>query len=225
MDSFASMQNIRHIIFDLGGIFLNLNYQLTAQAFRRLGVTNFDELFTQHHANPLFEQLETGRVSNEHFFQSIRDLTQLPLSDEQITDAWNAMLLDMPTERITWLQSVAQQYEVYLFSNTNAIHYACFENICRRDLGHINFNAIFRFAGYSHLLGYRKPAADSFRQLLAHLQLNAADTLFIDDTPGNIRGAQEAGLHTIFLPPPHQVQTLDPDNWSRYQGFTSSKSM
>ncbi|MFN9666354.1 MAG: hypothetical protein ACK57C_07140, partial [Bacteroidota bacterium] len=88
------MQNIRHIIFDLGGIFLNLNYQLTAQAFRRLGVTNFDELFTQHHANPLFEQLETGRVSNEHFFQSIRDLTQLPLSDEQITEAWNAMLLD-----------------------------------------------------------------------------------------------------------------------------------
>ena len=93
------------------------------------------------------------------------------------------------------------------------------------DLEKINFNAIFRFAGYSHLLGYRKPAADSFRQLLAHLQLNAADTLFIDDTPGNIRGAQEAGLHTIFLPPPHQVQALDPDNWSRYQGFTSSKSM
>lgn len=219
------MQPIRHIIFDLGGIFLNLDYQLTARAFRRIGVTQYDELFSQHHANPLFEQLETGHLSNEDFFQSIRELTRLPLSNEQITDAWNAMLLDMPTERITWLQSVTQQYEVYLFSNTNAIHYACFENICRRDLGKINFNALFRFAGYSHQLGFRKPAADSFRQLLANLRLNAADTLFIDDTPGNIRGAQAAGLNTLFLPPPQHVLELDIHHWSQHQGFTSSKSM
>lgn len=219
------MQPIRHIIFDLGGIFLNLDYQLTARAFRRIGVTQYAELFSQHHANPLFEQLETGHLSNEDFFQSIRELTRLPLSNEQITDAWNAMLLDMPTERITWLQSVTQQYEVYLFSNTNAIHYACFENICRRDLGNINFNALFRFAGYSHQLGFRKPAADSFRQLLANLRLNAADTLFIDDTPGNIRGAQAAGLNTLFLPPPQHVLELDIHHWSQHQGFTSSKSM
>jgi putative hydrolase of the HAD superfamily len=219
------MTNIRNIIFDLGGIFLNLDYQLTAQAFRRLGVTQYDELFSQHHANPLFEQLETGHLSNEDFFQSIRDLTELPLSDAQITNAWNAMLLDMPTDRITWLQAVAQQHEVYLFSNTNAIHYACFENICRRDLGNIHFNELFRFAGYSHQLGFRKPAADSFRQLLGNLQLNASNTLFIDDTPGNISGAQAAGLNTIFLPPPNHVLELNPDNWSSYQGFTSSKSM
>lgn len=219
------MPPIRNIIFDLGGIFLNLNYQLTAQAFRRLGVTNFDELFTQHHANPLFEQLETGQLSNDHFFQSIRELTELSLTNEQITDAWNAMMLDMPAERISWLQSVAEQYEVYLFSNTNAIHYACFENICQRDLGSTNFNALFRFAGYSHQLGFRKPAADSYRQLLDKLQLAAAETLFIDDTPGNISGAQAAGLNTLFLPPPHHVLELDTHHWSHHQGFTSSKSM
>jgi putative hydrolase of the HAD superfamily len=114
---------------------------------------------------------------------------------------------------------------VYLFSNTNAIHYACFENICRRDLGNIHFNELFRFAGYSHQLGFRKPAADSFRQLLGNLQLNASNTLFIDDTPGNISGAQAAGLNTIFLPPPQHVLELDTHNWSQHQGFTSSKSM
>lgn len=219
------MTNIRHIIFDLGGIFLNLNYQLTAEAFRRLGVKNFDELFTQHHANPLFEQLETGHISNESFFQAIRALTELPLSDEQITSAWNAMMLDMPPARIQWLQTVAAHYPVYLFSNTNAIHYACFEAICRRDLGNLNFNALFHFAGYSHQLGYRKPAAASFRQLLGQLQLDAAHTLFIDDTPGNIRGAQEAGMHTLFLPPPQEIMEIVPGEWTRHQGFTSSKSI
>jgi putative hydrolase of the HAD superfamily len=219
------MTNIRNIIFDLGGIFLNLDYQLTAQAFRRLGVTQYDELFSQHHANPLFEQLETGRISNESFFQAIRDLTKLALTDEQITLAWNAMMLDMPPDRINWLQAVAKHYEVYLFSNTNAIHYECFEAICRRDLGNIQFNALFRFAGYSHQLGFRKPATDSFRQLLFNLQLNASNTLFIDDTPGNITGAQAAGLNTLFLPPPQHVLELDMYNWSHHQGFTSSKSM
>ena len=219
------MANIQHIIFDLGGIFLNLDYARTASAFQQLGVVNFDELFTQHHANPLFAKLETGEVSEEDFYQQIRAITSVSLTDAQIAEAWNAMLLDMPMERIVWLQQVARQYPIYLFSNTNAIHYQQLMQICRRDLGEIDFNGLFRFAGYSHQLGYRKPDAASFRLLLQQLNIEPNHTLFIDDTPGNIKGAQELGLHTLFLPPPQQVLELNTQNWSLNQGFTSSKSM
>ena len=219
------MATIQHIIFDLGGIFLNLNYANTATAFRQVGVANFDELFTQHHANPLFSGLETGAISEEEFYKQMRAITSLPLTDTQIAVAWNAMLLDMPMDRIVWLQQVAQQYPIYLFSNTNAIHYQQLMQICRRDLGEIDFNGLFRFAGYSHQLGYRKPNAESFRLLLNQLAINPAHTLFIDDTPGNIQGAQELGLHTLFLPPPQEVLELDTQNWSRNQGFTSSNSI
>jgi putative hydrolase of the HAD superfamily len=219
------MATIKHIIFDLGGIFLNLNYAHTASAFRQLGVVNFDELFTQHHANPLFAKLETGEVSEEDFYQQIRAITSVSLTDAQIAEAWNGMLLDMPMERIVWLQQVARQYPIYLFSNTNAIHYQQLMQICRRDLGEIDFNGLFRFAGYSHQLGYRKPDAASFRLLLQQLNIEPHHTLFIDDTPGNIKGAQELGLHTLFLPPPQQVLELNTQNWSLNQGFTSSKSM
>lgn len=219
------MATIQHIIFDLGGIFVNLNYAHTASAFRQLGVSNFDELFTQHHANPLFAKLETGEVSEEEFYQQIRAITSVPLTDAQIAEAWNAMLLDMPMERIVWLQQVARQYPIYLFSNTNSIHYQQLMKIFRRDLGTIDFNGLFRFAGYSHLLGYRKPNASSFRLLLQQLNIEPHHTLFIDDTPGNIQGAQEMGLHTLFLPPPQHVLELDTQNWSLNQGFTSSKSM
>jgi putative hydrolase of the HAD superfamily len=219
------MADIQHIIFDLGGIFLNLNYTQTANAFRQLGVANFDELFTQHHANPLFAKLETGAIAEEEFYQQIRAITSLPLTDTQIAEAWNAMLLDMPMERIVWLQQVAQQYPIYLFSNTNPIHYQQLMQICRRDLGEIDFNGLFRFAGYSHQLGYRKPDAASFRLLLQQLDIDPHHTLFIDDTPGNIQGAQELRLHTLFLPPPQEVLELDTQNWSRNQGFTSSNSI
>ena len=101
------MAIIQHIIFDLGGIFLNLNYAQTAAAFRQLGVANFDELFTQHHANPLFAKLETGEVTEEEFYQQIRTITTLPLTDTQIAVAWNAMLLDMPMEKISHFSNFA----------------------------------------------------------------------------------------------------------------------
>lgn len=219
------MVSIQHIIFDLGGIFLNLDYTRTATAFKQLGVVHFDALFTQHHANPLFSGLETGTVSEADFYQEIRNITGLLLTDTQIADAWNAMLLDMPPERISWLQAVAQQYPIYLFSNTNAIHYRQLLQICSRDLGTLHFNGLFQFAGYSHLLGYRKPEVESFRLLLDQLAIDPAHTLFIDDTPGNIRGAQEAGLHTLFLPPPQQVLELNTIDWNKNQGFTSSNSI
>lgn len=219
------MVTIQHIIFDLGGIFLNLDYKKTSAAFQQLGVTNFDELFTQHHANPLFSQLETGEVSASHFYHQIRSITQLPLTDLQIADAWNAMLLEMPAARITWLQQIARHYTIFLFSNTNSIHYQEFQQICRRDLGSVDFNSLFQFAGYSHLLGFRKPHANAFRAYLQQLQLPPETTLFIDDTPGNIQGAQAAGLHTLLLTPPREVLELDIQHWQNNQGFTSSKSI
>ena len=219
------MAHIQHIIFDLGGIFLNLDYNRTSTAFQQLGVTNFDALFTQHHANPLFAQLETGEVSDADFYHQIKTITQLPLTDTQIAEAWNAMLLNMPAESITWLQQVAQHYTIYLFSNTNSIHYQQIQQICRRDWGPIHFNSLFQFAGYSHLLGFRKPHASSFRAYLQQLRLPAETTLFIDDTPGNIQGAAEAGLHTLLLLPPRQVWELDMQHWENNQGFTSSNSM
>ena len=219
------MAKIQHIIFDLGGIFLNLDYKRTSVAFQQLGVTNFDELFTQHHANPLFSQLETGAVSDTDFYHQIRTITQLPLTDLQIAEAWNAMLLNIPAERITWLQQVAQQYTIYLFSNTNTIHYEQIQAICKRDLGTIHFNSLFQFAGYSHLLGFRKPHVNAFRTYLERLQIPPETTLFIDDTPGNIQGAAEAGLHTLLLAPPREVLELNIRDWENNQGFTSSKSI
>lgn len=225
MDSFADMPDIQHIIFDLGGIFLNLDYGRTALSFKELGVENFDELFSQHHANPLFAGLETGAISEEDFYQQIRAITQLPLSDAQISHAWNAMLLNMPLQRIIWLQQVAMQYSIYLFSNTNTIHYQQIQQICLRDLGTIHFNSLFQFAGYSHLLGFRKPDVNAFRTYLQQLHLPPETTLFIDDTPGNIQGAAETGLHTLLLSPPREVLELDIRDWQNNQGFTSSKSI
>jgi glucose-1-phosphatase len=202
------MQNFQNIIFDLGGIFMELDYHRTEQAFINLGIANFSDLYTQHHANPVFEKLETGKISPEEFYDEIRKASGLPITDEQIRDAWNAMLVTFEPAKLEWLTNIALKYKIYLFSNTNIIHYECFQSIFRQVTGRQNFDEYFIKAYYSHDLGLRKPYPESFQEILNREAISAAETLFIDDTPSNIEGANQAGLQTILLQPPASVIDL-----------------
>jgi putative hydrolase of the HAD superfamily len=203
------MSTVKNIIFDLGGVFMNLDYQKMEQAFIDLGIANFSELFTQHHSSPLFEDLETGKITNEHFYQQLRKISGVDVSNEAIRDAWNAILLDFPKERIDWLNEIKKKYNIYLFSNTNQIHYDAFIETFRKQTGIENFNQYFIKAYYSHELGLRKPYKNSYQKIIDEQKLIAAETLFIDDTLKNIEGAQQAGLQTIHLAAPLTVLDLN----------------
>lgn len=193
------MNVVKNILFDLGGIFLNIDYQKTEQAFVDLGVKEFNQFFSQQFSNTLFESLETGKITPVDFYDAFRKETKTSLSDEAIENAWNAMLLDFPKERLQWLEEIGQRYPIYLFSNTNIIHYQCFIDKFEKQFPQSSFNDYFRKAYYSHELGMRKPYPDSYRKVMELENLDPAETLFIDDTPKNIEGAQQAGLQTILL--------------------------
>ena len=203
------MQQIRNIIFDLGGIFINIDFAKTEQAFADLGITNFNSFFTQHHASELFELLETGKISPGEFCNAFRTETAIQLTDEQIITAWNALLLDFPKERILWLLEIRKKYKVFLFSNTNQIHYEAFMAGFRTQTGFDDFNSLFIKAYYSQEMGLRKPYPESFNYILREQQLSPAETLFIDDTLKNIEGAKAVGLYTIHLVQPKTVLDLE----------------
>ena len=203
---------VKNIIFDLGGVLLNLDYQLTRAAFENLGVVNFNAFYTQHAANPLFENLEVGAIVPEAFYEALREATGLSLTNDQLETAWNAMLLDFPLERLEWLDQIKSKYNIYLFSNTNAIHYKAFTAIYAKASALIGLNPMFDHffieAHYSHTLGQRKPEVAAFEAVLVKSNLIPAETLFIDDTISNIDGAQKAGLQTIFISGGITVQNL-----------------
>lgn len=203
------MQPIKNIIFDLGGVLLNINFQLTNQAFKDLGVDRFETMFNQHHSNDLFELLETGKLSPAEFYDAFRKESQTDLSNEQIQLAWNALLLDFPAARIEWLEQINKRYNVFLFSNTNQIHYDQFMVDFAQAFSGKDFNSHFIKAYYSQTLGLRKPYVTSYQYILTEQQLNPAETLFIDDTIKNIEGAKLAGLQTIHLVAPQTVLDLD----------------
>jgi putative hydrolase of the HAD superfamily len=203
------MQKVENIIFDLGGVFLEINYQLTQKAFEDLGVAHFKKLFTQHYSSDVFELLETGKISPSSFYDAFRKEAAVPLSDAAIEKAWNAMLGGFPKERLDWLKQIKNKYKIFLFSNTNQIHYDAYLKIYEKTFGSSDFNNQFIHAYYSHELGLRKPTVESFQFILNEQNLVAANTLFIDDTLINIEGAQKAGLQTIHLAPPLTIFDLN----------------
>ena len=202
------MKSIKNIIFDFGGIFLNIDLNKTAEAFAKLGVSNFDSMYSLAEASALFEKLETGLISPEEFYEDFRNEISMNLSNDEIKNSWNALLLDYPLERLVWLDEIKEKYNIYLFSNTNQIHQNEFIEIFFRQTGKRNFDDYFIKAWYSHKVKMRKPYPKSFTALLQAENLNPAETLFVDDTFKNIEGAIQAGLKTFHLPPPKTVFDL-----------------
>jgi putative hydrolase of the HAD superfamily len=193
---------IRHIIFDLGGVLLNLDYSATERAFAELGITNFGALFSQLKQTPLFDDLETGRCSAADFVAALqRAAPELRLTEEQIISAWNAMLLDFPLRRLQLLQQLRLHYDLFLLSNTNEIHEAAFNEILFRTCGYGSIAHFFDKAYLSHRLGMRKPDTEVFLHILEENELKPEHTLFIDDSPQHIDAARSLGIQTIYLGP------------------------
>jgi HAD superfamily hydrolase (TIGR01509 family) len=195
------MHGIKNIIFDLGGVILNLDNQRTEDAFVALGVKNFREYFGLGFAASFFKEYEVGRISDRQFIDAVRQLTGLAVSDQSIIDSWNALLLDFPAERIQLLKELRKRYRLFLFSNTNALHLAALREIWAGSFGDVSLDAHFEKTYYSHLLGMRKPDRESFEHILKENQLTGSETLFVDDAIVNVEGAEQAGLKGLFLRP------------------------
>lgn len=195
------MPAIKNIIFDLGGVILNINFQKTENAFADLGFANFRQYMTQFHITPFFEEYETGKIDDAAFVRGIQKIAGAPLAEKDIIHAWNALLLDFPPARIELLEKLGKQYRIFLLSNTNSLHHQAFQQQLYEQTGK-RLEDLFEKAYYSHTVHLRKPNADIYQLVLDENGLNAAETLFIDDTASNFSGAEAAGIQTFFLEPP-----------------------
>jgi putative hydrolase of the HAD superfamily len=191
---------IRHIIFDLGGVLLNINYKLTEQAFIALGITNFSAIYTQAQQTALFDRFETGKISQSDFISSLQEIAGLPLTEVQIINAWNAMLLDLPVRRLQLLQQLRSYYDLVLLSNTNEIHEMAFNKIVMDTKG-IGLGTFFDKVYLSHRMGMRKPDIETFQHILRENGFQPEHTLFIDDSIQHIEGAKSLGIQAIHLEP------------------------
>ncbi|HTR30023.1 MAG TPA: HAD family phosphatase [Puia sp.] len=196
------MKDIKNIIFDLGGVIINLDNRRTEEAFTALGVKNFRDYFGHGFAASFFKDYEVGKITDGEFIQSIRQLAGLShVSDQAIIDSWNALLLDFPAERLQLLKGLRRTYRLFLFSNTNSLHLAALRRIWTESVGGGSLEDYFEKTYYSHLMGMRKPDPESFGLILKENGLIGKETLFVDDAIVNVEGAEQAGLKGLFLRP------------------------
>lgn len=186
------------IIFDLGGVIINLDYQKTIQAFEKLGMSNFQSVYSQMAQTDLFDSYETGKISSQHFINLL--LPHLPqgTSPNKVVAAWNAMILDVPEKKIELLTKLKNTLPTYLLSNTNDLHIQKVREEWKKaspEPMEYFFNKMY----LSHEIKLRKPTAQAFTHVLDENGLEAARTMFIDDTLQHIEGAKSLGIQTLHL--------------------------
>jgi glucose-1-phosphatase len=193
------LTNIKNIVFDLGNVLLNLDFDASIHAFQKLGLNSEVVNKQQAYADPVFYELETGKTTPEEFRIQVRRILNNPeATNQQIDDAWCAMIRDIPEKRVGMVKELAKNYKVYLFSNTNAIHIKRLHKEFREMYG-IEFPSLFVKDFYSHEIHERKPELNSYLKVIEHSGIVPAETLFVDDLEKNILGAEKAGLKTFWL--------------------------
>ena len=205
------LTQIKNIIFDLGGVIINLDINRSIEALQKLCKANCQIAYNQREQSQLFDMLETGVSSPDQFRAGLREAYGITAPDEEIDAAWNAMLLDIPQERIDLLLELGRKYRIFLLSNTNAIHQKRFNEIVAHSFTIPSLDSLFEQAYYSHLIGKRKPDALVFEEIIAMNKLQKHETLFIDDSIQHIESANKVGLQTLHLQPPLTINQFFKD--------------
>ena len=188
----------KNIIFDFGGVIIRIDYQRIAATLKKFGVADFDRLYSQLHQADLFDDFEKGLVSPQQFRDRIRTLSGIPLTDSQVDEGWNAILIDLPRENIEALIALKPAHRLFLLSNTNAIHEKAFTGIILRDFGRNILPELFEKIYFSHHMHMRKPDPEIFERVIRENNLQPGETLFVDDSQQHIEGAKKTGLQTLF---------------------------
>jgi putative hydrolase of the HAD superfamily len=192
---------LRNIIFDLGGLFIDVYMDRTQQQLEQLSGCKLDAMLAQLKAENVFDAYEKGEISSIVFLLKLQAALPVELSVAQITTAWNAVLGDFHRERLEGIQPLRSKYKIFLLSNTNELHVAGFEEILEKKYGFRSLAPFFDKVYFSQHMGLRKPDAAIYHQVLLENKLEASETLFIDDSPANLMGAKKMGLHTAHHAP------------------------
>ncbi len=191
---------IKNIIFDFGGVILNIDQSKVKTAFQEQGVKNVDQLIANASQLGILKKFEKGLITPFDFRDSIRKLTAITISDEQLDAAWNQLIGNFPADRIELLKNLGAQYRLFILSNTNSIHYDFFTQKFRRQFG-FDLLSLFEETFWSFEIGASKPDSEIFQFVMRKGKLDPLQTLYIDDSVQNCNAAKNLKINAVYLKP------------------------
>ena len=193
------LRGISNIIFDFGGVLIDIDYEAVREAFQKIGLQNVSAFYQHESHSQLVEDFEQGIISPTTFRNEIIKDIGKPVSYESFDKAWNAILKEVPANRIKLLERLSSDFNLYLLSNTNVIHYEKYTRDFRKQHGK-ELRSFFIKAYFSHEIKMRKPNQDIFKYIVNDAGIEKGKTLFIDDAEKNIHSAREVGLNAFLKP-------------------------
>lgn len=190
---------IKNLLFDLGGVIIDLHIYKTRAAFEELGMEDTSKWFIASNQATLLNGYETGRLSTDDFIAGVNEEIGLKISEEDFYSAWTTMLGKVKEPRIHMLRELRDKYRIYALSNINAMHaHACHE-ILQRDHDIFSFHEIFDLVFYSHEIGARKPEPEAWLKVVERTGIIPEETLFMDDNIDNVEMAKKLGFQTALV--------------------------
>ncbi|MFQ3576293.1 MAG: HAD family phosphatase [Cytophagales bacterium] len=201
-----SKKNIKTIILDLGGVIIPINPELSFKSFAQKSGWELETVKTFFKKNLIFKTYENGDITTDEFLQLISH--HLVLSNDEIIDSWNKLLLEIPRSRIEFLSELRKNHQLLLISNTNELHInAINQQLQQRELP--SLSQIFDKLYYSFEIKLSKPSKEIYEHVLKDLELKPDETVFIDDLKENVEGAEYAGINGLHLNLSiHQLENL-----------------
>lgn len=203
------MTDICTILFDFGNVLIDIDIPGTKQRMEAFLHTDIAQKDGLRLITPLVHAYETGLMDTETFVYSILQMAKPDITSADIVKVWNSMLIGIPSQRLTMLEKLKENYQVLLLSNTNALHINWVHEYMYNTFGEKQFETrYFHHAYFSHEIGYRKPQENAFLYVVQDAGITPSGTLFIDDMDENIHTATSLGFQTYLISPEEEIQEV-----------------
>ncbi|MDZ7777200.1 MAG: HAD family phosphatase [Bacteroidales bacterium] len=194
-----NLTGIRNLVFDFGGVIIDIDYDAVRKAFQALGLEDVSAFYQHDDHSKLVENFESGKVSENDFRDTIIQKIGGDISYERFDETWNAILKSVPPRRVELLTQLSHHFNLYLLSNTNIIHYRKYSHDFEHTY-HRSLRGMFKKAYFSHEIKMRKPAPAIFQFVLNDAGITGEESLFVDDSELNIKSAESVGFKTLYKP-------------------------
>lgn len=198
---------IKNLLFDLGGVIMNIKKERCIQAFEKIGLQNAADYFGEFSQQGPFMLVERGDIDIDEFHRRLHAVLPSTVTDDDIDDAFCQFLTGIPAHRLKALRQLRRRYKVYLLSNTNPIMW---NSRIRDEFTHEGLTREDYFDGIVTSFDARalKPDPQIFRYAIDTLGIDPDETLFIDDSQANLDAAAALGFHTALVTPPAEMSDV-----------------
>lgn len=219
---------IKAIIFDLGGVLIDLDLERCRKAFvEDVGYRKINELLDAWHQKGFYSDLEEGKLSEDEFrrkiiegsasaghpapcAESVPSTESAPgsgpaVSPDDVDHAMWALLTGIEPYKIDFLRELSGKYDLYLLSNNNGISMVR----CRQifEEAGLPMEKVFRKQYLSYEMKMLKPSPQIYRAVIEDIGLSQDEMLFIDDSVSNIAAAASLGIHAVQYVPGADLRT------------------